>query len=192
MRSAIVFFVVLAGCANDLRVDHPFDGDTSTGPLVSAEARDNGVIRLSIDATNKMSQVYVDLDEGREMKADEAFESNGWDLAFRRFDIFVNSGASNPAGMAEVAVLDNVDFDTLERAPSEGFQSDTGERIFNTVGGGWYLYDLGVHRLVTQEKLTYCIRSSQGAYFKLKMLSYYDANGTPASLSLDYASLAAP
>ena len=36
---------------------------------------DTGGKLLLIDATNKLSQVYVDLDEGREMKPSEAFET---------------------------------------------------------------------------------------------------------------------
>jgi hypothetical protein len=182
---------VLIGCAPDLRVDHPFDGQTTTGPLVTMEQLVGGERQLSIDATNKSSQVYVDLDEGREMKPDEAFATNGWELAFRRFDVSVNSGSSNPDGVVEVVVL-GADYEALNQAPASGFIKDTNDRVFNSVDGGWYVYDLSVHRLLTRPELTYVIKSSQGAYFKLKMLSYYDTQGTPAALSLKYAPLAFP
>ncbi|MDP2272247.1 MAG: HmuY family protein [Archangium sp.] len=188
----MVIALVLSGCANDLRVDHPFDGETTTGPLVVASVLDTGGTQLLIDATNKMSQVYVDLDEGREMKPSEAFETNGWDLSLRRFDIFVNSGASGPTGTVEIAVLKDVDYASLTQAPAAGFTADTGERVFNTSEGGWYFYDLGVHRLITRTELVYVIHTSAGAYVKLRMLSYYDQNGTPASISLEYAPIAAP
>jgi hypothetical protein len=36
------------------------------------------------------------------------------------------------------------------------------------------------------------VKSSTGAYFKLRMLSYYDSFGTPASITLEYAPIAAP
>ncbi|MDP3155151.1 MAG: HmuY family protein [Archangium sp.] len=188
----MVIALVLSGCANDLRVDHPFDGETTTGPLVVASVLDTGGTQLLIDATNKMSQVYVDLDEGREMKPSEAFETNGWDLSLRRFDIFVNSGASGPTGTVEIAVLKDVDYASLTQAPAAGFTADTGARVFNTSEGGWYFYDLGVHRLITRTELVYVIHTSAGAYVKLRMLSYYDQNGTPASISLEYAPIAAP
>ncbi len=184
--------MLLAGCAPDLRVDHPFDGETTTGPLVVATVLDTGGKQLLIDATNKMSQVYVDLDEGREMKPDEAFSTNGWDLSLKRFDIFVNSGASGPTGNVEIAVLKDADFASLAKAPASGFTTDTGGRVFNTTDGGWYFYDLGVHRLVTRTELIYVIHTSAGAYVKLRMLSYYDGHGTPASISLEYAPIAAP
>ena len=182
---------LLLGCAPDLRTDHPFDGETTTGPLVTSTDLEGGGKRLLIDATNKMSQVYVDLDEGREMKPDEAFASNGWDLALKRFDIYVNSGASGP-GAVEVQVIKGGDYASFTQAPATGFVQDTPDRVFNTVDDGWYFYDLGVHRLVTRTELFYLLHTSAGAYVKLRMLSYYDDNGTPASISLEYAPISAP
>lgn len=187
-----VSLVVVSACANDLRVDHPFDGQTTTGPLVSAEVLDTGGKKLFVDATNKMSQVYVDLEEGREMKPDEAFSTNAWDLSFKRFEIGANSGASSPTGTVEIAVLKGVDYGSLTQAPASGFSVDTPEKIFSAVEGGWYLYDLGVHQLLPRAELVYAVKSSTGAYFKLRMLGYYDAFGTPASITLEYAPLAAP
>jgi hypothetical protein len=192
MRSGLFLSLLLLACAPDLRTDHPFDGQTTDGPLVKAEDVEGGGKKLLIDATNKMSQVYVDLDEGREMKPDEAFETNGWDLAFKRFDVYANSGASDPEGNVEVAVLKDVDWATLTQAPASGFSVDTPDRLFNSVEGGWYYYDLGVHRLVTRTELTYVVKASSGAYFKFRMLDYYDTSGTPASISAEYAPLAAP
>ena len=180
------------GCAPDLRTDHPFDGETTTGPLVTATDVEGGGKQLLIDATNKMSQVYVDLDEGREMKPDEAFAGNGWDIALKRFDIYVDSGASGPSGIVEVQVIKDGDYATFTQAPASGFKQDTPDRVFNTEYGGWYFYDLGVHRLVTRTELFYLLHTSAGAYLKLRMLSYYDQNGTPASISLEYAPIAAP
>ena len=138
--------LLLTGCAPDLRADYPFDGETTRGPLVVATVLGSGGKQLLIDATNKMSQVYVDLDEGREMKPDEAFSTNGWDLSFKRFDIFVNSGPSGPSGNVEIAVVKGADFEAFRQAPASGFTLDTGDRVFNTTEGGWYFYDLGVHR----------------------------------------------
>lgn len=185
--------VLLAGCANDLRVDHPFETDTP-GELVVVEELEGGLKRVHVDATSKTAQVFLDLDQGREMKLEEAFSTNGWELAFKRDKVGVNSGPNSPTGVVEVAVLSGIDFDGLTQAPAEGFSADTGNGVFNPVGleGGWYFYDLGVHRLVTRTELTYLIHTSAGAYVKLRMLEYYDAAGTPASITLEYASIAAP
>lgn len=185
--------VALTACAPDLRVDHPFDGETTTGPLVTSEDLGGGAKKLFIDATNKSSQVYVDLDEGREMKPDEAFATNGWDLALKRFDISVNSGASGPTGTVDVALIVGADWDSYTQAPATGFQQDTAGRVFNSPESeAWYYYDLGVHRLITRTDRFYVLHTSAGAYVKLRMLDYYDASGTPAVLSLEYAPVAAP
>jgi hypothetical protein len=190
--ASLAVSAALAACANDLRVDHPFDGQVSTGPLVTTASLGGGVTELFVDATNKGSQVYVDLDEGREMKVDEAFSTNGWDLAFQRYVIQMNGGAGNNLGTVRVAVLKDQDFDALSRAPSNGYQQDTASPVFNDAEGGWYSYDLGAHKLQTRDDLLYVVQASSGKYFKVKMLSYYDSAGTPASLSLKYASIAAP
>lgn len=190
---ASALLVALVACAPDLRVDHPFDGETTTGPLVTATDLEGGGRRLVIDATNKQSQVYVDLDEGREMKPDEAFSTNGWDLALRRYDIFVNSGASDPTGTVEVALVVGADWAGYAQAPTSGFQQDTPGRVFNSPeADAWYFYDLAVHRLITRTDRFYVLKTSAGAYVKLRMLDYYDGNGTPAMMSLEYAPIAPP
>ena len=193
MRAISFLTLLIVGCANDLRVDHPFETDTP-GELVTVEVLEAGLKRLHINATSKTSQVFVDLDEGREMKLEEAFSTNGWELSFKRDKIFVDSGASAQAGTVEVAVVTNVGFDVLTQAPASGFEKDSANGIFNPVGleGGWYLYDLSVHRLVARPENVYVLHTSAGAYMKLRMLEYYDEHGTPAAITLEYAPVSAP
>lgn len=192
---AMITLIALAssGCANDLRVDHPFDGQVTDGPLVRAEVLDTGGKKLFVDATNKGSQVYVDLDEGREMKVDEAFATNGWELAFKRYEIAINSGAANPGGMVEAAIVKGGDYGALTQAPADGFQTGLGPAM-STIDGpdAWFLYNLSAHGVVTRTDIFYVVKSSAGAFFKLRMLSYYDEAGTPAAITLEYAPVAAP
>ena len=143
---------------------------------------------MTLDATNKSSQVFVDLDQGREMKADEAFSTNEWDLSFKRYDISMNGGAGNPTGSVKALVLDGQDFDALTSAPADGYTQDGSSPVL----GGWWEYDLLAHRVVTRPNLMYVLVSSEGAFFKLKMLDYYDSSGTPAAISLKYALLRVP
>lgn len=181
-----------AGCAPDLRTDYPFDGQASNGNLVEVTDQEDGSRVALIDATSKTATVYFDLDEGREMKVDEAFDTNGWDLSFQRYLITMNGGGGNPEGQVRVAVLRNVGWDALTEAPAEGYQQDASEPVFSGVAGGWYSYDIGQHKLVTRDELLYVVRSSNGSFFKLQMLSYYDSAGTPAHLSLRYQPLRPP
>jgi hypothetical protein len=184
--------VVLAACAPDLREDYPFDGEGATGPLVEVLPQEDGSRTARIDATSKSAQIYFDIDEGREMKADEALDTNQWDLAFQRFTITMNGGASNPAGPVSVAVLRDQDWDALTVAPAEGYQQDAADTVFNGAQGGWYVYDLGKHRLQPREELLYVIRGSLGRYYKLRMRSYYDDAGTPARPAFSYQQVQAP
>lgn len=191
MRWSVALVVAAAACAPDLRLDHPFDGQVSSGQLVRVE-QDGEVRTAHIDATDKGSQVFLDLDLGKEMKADEAFSTNDWDLAFKRYEISMNGGAGNPTGVVRAAVLKDVSFESLTQALATGYQQDGATSVFNGVEGGWYFYDLGKHQLVTRADLLYVVQSSDGTYFKLQMLGYYDDKGTPASLTLRYAPVTPP
>jgi hypothetical protein len=191
-RTLLLLGLGMAGCAPDLREDYPFDGQATSGQLVTVTPREDGSNHALIDATNKSAMVYFDIDEGREMKTDEALETNGWDLAFQRYTVTMNGGGGNPTGQVRVAVLEGQGWDALTTAPAEGYQQDASEPVFNGVQGGWYTYDLVKHRLVTRDELLYVVQSSAGHYFKLQMLSYYDDTGTPARLALRYQPLQAP
>ncbi|HYO59812.1 HmuY family protein [Archangium sp.] len=191
-RTVLLLGLSVAGCAPDLRTDYPFDGQTNSGPLVEVTPQEDGSNLALIDATNKSARVFFDIDEGREMKTDEAFDTNGWDLSFQRYTVTMNGGGGNPAGEVRVAVLKNESWDSLTASPSEGYQQDASEPVFSGVEGGWYFYDLAEHRLAPREELLYVVRSSSGQFFKLRMLSYYDSVGTPARLSFRYQRLPAP
>ncbi|QRK04992.1 HmuY family protein [Archangium violaceum] len=182
----------VAGCATDLREDYPFDGQASGDKLVEVTAQEDGSNVAIIDATNKSATVFFDIDEGREMKTDEAFDTNEWDLSFQRYVITMNGGGGNPTGEVSVAVLEDTSWDALTSAPAEGYQQDASQPVFSDVEGGWYAYDLVQHKLVTRDGLLYVVRSSSGQYYKLRMLSYYDSAGTPARLSFRYQRLASP
>ena len=181
--------LLVAGCAPDLRVDHPFDGQVSNGQLVTTQDFDGGVFLMNVDATDKNSQVFVDLDQGREMKADEAFSTNGWDLAFKRYEVAMNGGAGNPTGLVQALMLDGQDFDALTQAPAGGYSQDATAQV---IGGTWWDYDLLAHKVMVHPNRIYVVISSDQAYFKLKMLDYYDSAGTPAAIALEYGRVVAP
>jgi hypothetical protein len=54
--------------------------------------------------------------------------------------------------------------------------------VFNGAEGGWYTYDLGQHKLITKTDRYYAIENGDGGYWKLKMKSYYDEQGTAARM----------
>lgn len=185
--------VLLAACAPDLRKTDCFDGvcgELPTEPLFSVTVSGD-VFDAIVDATSKTLPTYVDLDEAKELKFDEAELTNAWDLSFQRDKVRANGGGTNPQGTVEVAVLTGQDFDALTQAPAAGYQKDGAEGVFNTVEGGWYTYDLAVHRLTTLPHV-YVVKTSKGDFYKVKMGSYYDANGTAARVGVRFAKLAPP
>jgi hypothetical protein len=189
----LALLVLMAGCAPDLRKTDCFDGvcgELPTEPLFSFTVVGD-VVDALVDATSKTLPTYIDLDEKRELKFDEADLTNAWDLSFQRDKVRANGGGTNPLGTVEVAVLKDQDFATLIRAPEAGYRKDGSEPVFNTVEGGWYYYDLGVHRLTTLPHV-YVVRTSKGDFYKIKMGSYYDINGTAARIGVQFAKLAAP
>lgn len=185
--------LLLIACAPDLRQTDCFDGVCGALPSepMFSFTFESGRYDAVIDATSKTLPTYIDLDAPKELKFDEADATNAWELSFQRDKVRSNGGGTNPAGMVEVAVLKGVDFATLQTAPTSGFQKDGAEPVFNTVEGGWYFYDIGVHRLTPLDHV-YVVKTSNQAFFKVRLSSYYDVNGTAARLSVQFAKLAAP
>lgn len=189
----LLLTLVLAGCAPDLRKTDCFDGvcgELPTEPLFSFTL-EQGIYDSLIDATSKTLPTYIDLDEQRELKFDEAESTNAWDLSFQRDKVRANGGGSNPMGNVEVAVLKGQDFATLTQAPASGYEKDGSEPVFNTIDGGWYYYDLGTHRLTTLDHV-YVVKTTKGEFFKVKMGNYYDGNGTAARIGVRFAKLTPP
>jgi hypothetical protein len=197
-RLLLVLFVAAVGCAPDLRDEFPWDGELPDGVYLTHEDQDDGSVITSVDATHKESWVFLDLDRREQLEGAEAVASADWELAFQRFKIATNSGVTG-VGAVETAVLTGTDFGSLARAPAEGYQRDRpdssdGDSDVDSAflsDGGWYAYDLIKHRLLPRE-LLYVVKSSEGAYFKIQLLSYYDRNGSSARPSFRWAKISAP
>lgn len=199
-RALLLFVLVpLSACAPDLREAYPFDGATTGGgSRVTHEELGEGVWRTTVDASVNEAWVYLDLDARRELPVDEALTTQDWDLAFQRFKIISNGGVSGPGGVA-AAALTGTSFEALTRAPESGFQADETDGTDENSdldsaflkGEGWYYYDLGKHRLTARETV-YVVRTTDGGYFKLKLLGYYDGSGNSGHVSFEWASVTAP
>lgn len=178
-------------CAPDLRSDHPFDGELDRGPRFAVVASASGVREATVDASSSTGLVYLDLDRDVELGVGDALATSAWELAFRRFEIVMNGGSSNPTGAVRAAVLSGTTFEAVgpEVAAVARFEADGAEPFFNSAEGGWYVYDFGAHRLRARGDLLYLVRTGEGATLKLRLLDYYSAEGTPAIIRFDYARL---
>lgn len=194
---AAATYLALASCAAQLEFNphdaelEASDSDTDQG----GGAVDGGTVRTVIDATDYDVPQHWDLDSGERKKS-------GWDLLFRRFLILSNGGVSGDGGV-QILKLPDIEFDELTRAPDadEDWQVDEADgpddedafpdNPFCNGTEDWYDYDLNTHTLTARDTV-YVIRSTEGRFFKLQLLDYYDAVGTPAFVEFMWAEIDPP
>lgn len=188
----------VSACAPNLDEEFPFDGALPAGERIIHEELGEGVTQTRVDASAKEAWIYFDLDAKKELTADQAFESNAWDLAFQRFKIITNSGVSGTSEMG-TAVIEGGDFDALLSAPAAEYLQDRSDGPDANAevdspfleGDGWYAYDLSQHRLAPRDVL-YVVRTAEGAHFAIQLLAYYDDAGTAGHLRFRWKPLTAP
>lgn len=159
-----------------------------------------GVIETVVDATSETAYAYLDLETGLAAMPSDPFDSEAWDLGFRRYFLITNGGVSGTGGCAAARVT--AGFDAITEPPSTGYladaldieeDEDTGtDTAFNGGVGSvndWYDYDPATHRLSPRD-VRFVVRSVEGHFFKLEMLGYYDAAGTPGMLRFRWARIA--
>ena len=96
----------------------------------------------------------------------------GWDLAFRRSRILVNGG-DGFAGRGGVVDLGEVAFGDVALAPANGYRgTEAGRDSVQQDLDGWYDYGFTSH-LLTARRRVYAVRTADGRYAKLQMVSYY-------------------
>lgn len=113
---------------------------------------------------------YYNLRTNTPVNAANKTESN-WDIAFRSTSIVVN-------GKARYV---DASFDDVTSAPADGYREDAGETGVALAGGsgaGWYYYDMDAHVLTPLPKRTIVLRTLDGKYAKVEILSYYRGGDT--------------
>jgi hypothetical protein len=158
----------------------------------------DGTRQSVVTATSKNAYVYVDLDAQKDLPAAQAFETGAWDLSFQRYKIPMNGGSDGPGTVAVAVVVHPTipeaqqAYEALTQAPATGYAQDSTEPVLNGASGGWYFYDLGKHKLFTRNENFYVVRTTEGAYFKLRFKAYYDDTGTAGMVSFEWKPVAAP
>jgi hypothetical protein len=160
---------------------------------VTTTVVESGIYESQIDATGgglppSLSFVYVRFGEAGLEKVDigdeAAFESMDWDLAFRRYLIRVNGGASGPS-CVDVAAVGDAPLASLARVPL-GVEYETdlflepptctaGENNTDPMGApltaisGYFSYEACL--AMTGEN--YIIRLRNGRYVAMQVIAYY-------------------
>lgn len=192
MRSLTL--LLLTACAPDLQGN---DSDTDSGsddvvePIVNVDNGD-GTTTTTIDATDATVWAYLDLPQKALVEPADPAASAEWDLAFQRFDVALNGGASGTGGV-EVTWVDGADFDALATAPTTGWVTDAPdanddgdpEYAFAT----WYDYDGDTHTLSPVDRV-YVVRATDDLTYKLEIVDYYDDAGTSGYMTFRWGPVA--
>ena len=136
-----------------------------------------GVTLIAVNATSENDWVYVDLDTAEAVFPIDPSKDLTWDLAFQRFHISANGGASGSGGV-EIGLTRSTSFDSPLGPEDVDWifdQPGTGDRVrfAFTSRGAWYRYDIITHSLASKELVT-LVRSSEGTVFKVQLVTYYD------------------
>jgi heme-binding HmuY-like protein len=191
VSSTISTCALLAGCADDLKVDATDEGSQA---IVTDPAMD-GTFTTRVDAANPDTWVYFSFDSGSQVTPPDPASSDEWDLAFQRFHIISNGGVSGTGGAA-IAIVSGQPFDAVTVAPSDGYvtdqpDTDDDDTVVNSAfesGDGWYDYDPATNRLSPYPNV-YVVQTPSGDHFKLEILDYYDTAGTSGHPTFAWAAL---
>lgn len=201
LASLVLLTGWLAACGPELQPnpDDPSDteepGTAQQDPNLRHVDNGDGTVTTTVNATSEQQWIGLDLDHRQQM---DGAQDQKWDLAFQRFHIRARGGVSG-AGAVEVAVLADMDFAQVRQAPADGYTTDAADgaddnmepdTVFES-GSAWYSYDPRTHQLSPRRQV-YVVRTDEGAYFKVRLLSYYDAVGTPAMLQLQWGAVQPP
>lgn len=194
----LVLTLALQGaCAEDLRHRLEPDAAPPVGGPIDVDDPGDGVQQARVDAKDEEQWVYMSLAQGKAVPAEEAGSATAWDLAFRRFNLKLNGGASG-SGDAAVALLPGAAFDEVTAVPADAtFLTDqpdanadgVDEYVMSIGDTRWYAYEAITH-VLTPKDLVYIVRGADGSHYKFEMLEYYDAAGTAGYPLFRWAPLA--
>ena len=148
-----------------------------------------GPIVYTVDARSDNVWVYFDFSRGAVVPVLDPKE-DAWDLAFKRYVMKSNGGRSNPDGQGAVLKLSRRDFGALSKVPGDvEFQADVHPKNrlhpFNPVLEKWYNYSYLANVLAPKPEV-YIIRTQEGKYAKMRMLSYYCTGNAAGCMTFEY------
>jgi len=190
------------GCAPSL-LEEKEDVTTSTDGTNTTTVVDTGTAptdpglqagEYMVDATDYVQWVYYDVTAEEYLVPGEIPDGEKewvpgpdevWHMAFRRFNIKLNGGASGPGDVSALSIEEQ-DYEALTQAPADGYVTDAEDAnedgVPEYVFADWYNYDYSSHLLTPKDKV-YVIRLSAEEHYKFQHIAYYDDPGTPAMVS---------
>lgn len=136
----------------------------------------------TVDATDAEAWRYFSFRLGSVV---ESAGATDWDLAFRRYQILANGGPQY-AGTGGIVDLGTVGFEDVHAVPETGYQPN--ERTpdpRNPAIAYWYRYGFFSH-VLSPKPHVWAVRTADGRYAKIELLSYYCARAEPGCLTFRY------
>jgi hypothetical protein len=178
---ALTVVAALLVAASLSRPEPPTFAPTRADPAEAGEAV-VGPVTYTIDASAPEIWKFFDFSRGSLVENPMPIE---WDLAFRRFGIITNGGEGFQ-GNAGAIDLGPVDFDAVTTLPFEGYEGSVAARdSVNPALERWYDYGFTSH-LLTPKPRVYAIRTADGRFAKLEILSYYCPGALPGCVTFRY------
>lgn len=131
---------------------------SADGKIFAKLGADGKTFTTIIDATEEDDSTKLDLPN--QMVGNE---TNFW-MKFSKTDVFLGDNIN-------WKFFENIDYESIENIDTTNFSNDTSERL------DWYDYDLSVHRVIPKDGV-YVFSNGSDSY-KVKFISYYDANDEP-------------
>lgn len=143
----------------------------------------------TIDARSKETWMYFDFSRASVVAVQNP-KADDWDLAFRRHVIRSNGGATNSAAQAALLSLPGQDLKAVRAVPKAAtFTPDmrTTQRPFpyNPVVKKWYNYSY-MSNVLVPKAVVYVVRTQDGKYAKLRILSYYCEGNISGCMTFEY------
>lgn len=180
---AIVATMVLAAALFVIRSlrrpEPPTFAPTAAAPA-EVGAQRVGPLRVTIDARTPEAWRYFDFSRGAVV---EPTDPLGWDLAVRRFDLMVNGGPGF-AGAGGALVLGDSALGDVARLPRDRYEA-TARDSTHAAFDHWYDYGFTTH-LLTPKPRVFAVRTADGRYAALRILSYYCPGAQPGCLTFEY------
>jgi hypothetical protein len=195
MRRLISLWTVvllLIGCSGEtVSHDDPTSSTYQPTPPQPQEvvARLVGPSVYTIDARSRDVWMYFDFARGSVVTVQDP-KTEAWDLMFQRYVMKTNGGQTNPTGQGALLSMKEHDFAAVTTVPDKAeFVTDVHPKnrpsSYNPVMEKWFNYSYLANVLVPKP-LVYLVRTHDGKYAKMHILSYYCANKSAGCLTFEY------
>ncbi len=180
----VLFLLVVAYLVTSSLV-RPEIASFEPSPVVPGAEADALVVgTYTIDARHPEAWVFFDFSRGSVVSDPGSLE---WDLAVRRYHLALNGGEAF-AGEAGAVALDE-EWGRVVEAPADGYAATIGSlggQPTHPALGRWYRYSFFAHTLESLGRV-YAVRTADGRYAKLRIVSYYCPEATPGCVTFEYA-----